>query len=186
MKNVESQLEKQQKAITAVSNDQKATLSSNASGSSLASPIYRIRGIIGKLSIWRLALKMYLARFLISSFECCTCVERNPCRPCLQPKWRTFNLAIFTSFAKLKPPPNIPRIWYYRRVYGQSCCLNKINAEQKEKEKRLCTKWRNLPLVRVLLENRKILISVSHCFRHTWPYCNNSKCYSLRQTFREI
>ena len=48
---------------------------------------YRIRGIIGESNIWRFAVKMQLARFLIGGFE--YCVERNPC---LQPKWRTFNL----------------------------------------------------------------------------------------------
>ena len=35
--------------------------------------------------------KMQLATFLIGGFE--YCLERNPC---LQPKWCTFNLAIFT------------------------------------------------------------------------------------------
>ena len=36
------------------------------------------------------------------------CMKRNPC---LQPKWRTFNLAIYVDVicptARLKPPPNI-------------------------------------------------------------------------------
>ena len=38
-----------------------------------------------------LLYKMQLARFLFGGFE--YCMERNPC---LQPKWHTFNLAIFT------------------------------------------------------------------------------------------
>ena len=50
-----------------------------------------LHGIISKSNIWRYALKMQLARFLISSFE--YCMERNAC---LQPKWCTFNLVIFT------------------------------------------------------------------------------------------
>ena len=50
-----------------------------------------IRGIIGESNIWQFALKMQLARFLFGGFE--YCMERNPC---LQPKWHTFNLAIFT------------------------------------------------------------------------------------------
>ena len=41
--------------------------------------------------IWQFTLKMQLTRFLVGGFE--HCVERNPC---LQPKWCTFNLAIFT------------------------------------------------------------------------------------------
>ena len=53
-------------------------------------PTYNIRGIIGKWNIWRFALKMQLVRFLFGSFE--YFMERNPC---LQLKWRTFNLAIF-------------------------------------------------------------------------------------------
>ena len=56
---------------------------------------------------WQFALKMPLVRFLIGGFE--YCMERNPC---LQSKWRTFNLAIFMRFAKLKPPPNIPGTLY--------------------------------------------------------------------------
>ena len=52
---------------------------------------YCTHGIIGELNIWRFALKRHLARFLFGDFE--YCMERNPC---LQPKWRTFNLAIFT------------------------------------------------------------------------------------------
>ena len=51
---------------------------------------YRICGIIGELNIWRFTLEMQLARFLFGDFE--YCMERNPC---LQPKWCTFNLAIF-------------------------------------------------------------------------------------------
>ena len=39
MKNAEYQIEKQQKAIRALINDQKATLGSNASGSGLASSV---------------------------------------------------------------------------------------------------------------------------------------------------
>ena len=48
-----------------------------------------IRGIIGKSNICQFALKMQLMRFLIGGFD--YCMERNPC---LQPKWRTFNLAM--------------------------------------------------------------------------------------------
>ena len=64
---------------------------------------YRIRGIIGKSNIWRFALKMQLTRILFGDFE--YYMERNPC---LEPKWRTFNLAIFVicQTAKLKSPPN--------------------------------------------------------------------------------
>ena len=51
----------------------------------------RIREIIGESNIWRVTLKMQLARFLIGGFE--YCMERNPC---LQPNWHTLNLAIFT------------------------------------------------------------------------------------------
>ena len=59
--------------------------------------------------------KNAMVRFLIGACE--YCIKRNPC---LQPKWRIFDLAIFIWFgdiyvicqpAKLKPPPNIP-------VYG--------------------------------------------------------------------
>ena len=53
--------------------------------------LYRISGIIGESNIWRFALKMQLARFLFGVFD--HCMDRNPC---LQPKWCTFNLAIFT------------------------------------------------------------------------------------------
>ena len=49
---------------------------------------YRIRGIIGKLNIWS---KNVIGKFLIGGFE--YCMVRNPC---LQPKWRTFNLVILT------------------------------------------------------------------------------------------
>ena len=52
--------------------------------------IYRICGIIGESNIWQFALKMQLVRFLIGYFK--YCMKRNPC---LQPKWCTFDLAIF-------------------------------------------------------------------------------------------
>ena len=52
---------------------------------------YRIRGIIGESNIWRFSLKVHLARFLFGDFE--YRMERNPC---LQPKWCTFNLVMFT------------------------------------------------------------------------------------------
>ena len=43
-----------------------------------------------KVKYLAIHFKMQLVRFLIGGFE--YCMERNPC---LQPKWHTFNLAIF-------------------------------------------------------------------------------------------
>ena len=67
---------------------------------------HRIRSFIGKSNIWQFALKMQLARLLVGDFEHQEfiiyimnsyeyCMERNPC---LQPKWRTFNLPILILY----------------------------------------------------------------------------------------
>ena len=70
--------------------------------------VYCIHEIFGKL--W-FALKMHLVRFLLGGFE--YCMERNPC---LQPKWRT-DIYMIHWTTKLKPLPNIPRIWCTVHMY---------------------------------------------------------------------
>ena len=86
-------------------------------------PRYCIRRIIGESNIWRFALKMQLARFLIGGFE--YCMERNPC---LQPNgvqlvWRYLrnlpNCQIKTT-AKYTP-----HIWYFQ-IYNYEGFANLV------------------------------------------------------------